>query len=175
MTCDYISTRVSQSPTILGSQYSSEAQQWPRIALVQQCDAWSGVKNICIFTVDPYPVVLRKRSGSKGGAAEAEMLKWLFILRCPPCWRSERASEAAEVKAVEAIKCFNTRIFARIAAFAATHTDVERSLLASCLRSRRARQAIRSLVIAYVGHCLKPAPVQSYLSKTVLWLVRIKN
>jgi hypothetical protein len=30
-------------------------------------------------------------------------------------------------------------------------------------------------VIAYVGHCLKPAPVQSYLSKTVLWLVRIKN
>jgi hypothetical protein len=66
------------------------------------------------------PGVLRKRSQASGagGAAEAKILKWLFVWRCPPYWRSERASEAAEVKAFEAIKCFD--IFALIAAVAAT-------------------------------------------------------
>jgi hypothetical protein len=52
-------------------------------------------------------------------------------------------SEAAGAQAVEAIKCFD--IFARFTAVAATHTDVERSLLSSCVRSRRTSQAIRSL------------------------------
>jgi hypothetical protein len=51
--------------------------------------------------------------------------------------------EVAEVQAVEAIKYFD--IFARFAAVAATGTDVERSLLASCVRSRRTREAICSL------------------------------
>jgi hypothetical protein len=60
-----------------------------------------------------------------------------------PVLASERASEAAEVQVVEAIKCFDN--FARLAAVATTSTDVERSLLASCVCSRRTRQAIRSV------------------------------
>jgi hypothetical protein len=81
---------------------------------------------------------------------KSHTLNWLYVWRYPRHWRRERASEAAEVQAIEVIKCSD--ILAQIAAVASTDTDVERSLLVPCVHSRRIRQTIRSLVIVR-GHC----------------------
>jgi hypothetical protein len=56
---------------------------------------------------------MRSVASGARGAAEAEILKWLFVWQCPPYWRSKRASEEDEVQAVEVIKRFD--IFGRIA------------------------------------------------------------
>jgi hypothetical protein len=62
----------------------------------------------------PLPVVLRKRSNAsgEGGAAHAEILKWLSVRECPRCLRNGQESDAAQGQAVDAIKYFD--IFARI-------------------------------------------------------------
>jgi hypothetical protein len=82
-------------------------------------------------SVSPLPGVLRKRSFARGagGVAEAEILKRLFVWRCPRYWRSERASEAADVQTVDAIKYFD--IMALIAAVAPTASALPTRLLRS--------------------------------------------
>jgi hypothetical protein len=82
----------------------------------------------CRLTCCPTYVISCERCGQH---ARSENIK--VVWRCPPYWRSEQASEVAEVKAIEPIKCFD--IFVQIAAVAATDTDVKCSILASCLRS----------------------------------------
>jgi hypothetical protein len=101
------------------------------------------------------PVVLRKRSNASGagGAAEAIILKWLYVRECPWYRRSGRESDASEVEAVKAIKYFD--IFARIASFAAVaarspaqgrkRQALESRLPRLLVLPRRTRQPIRSL------------------------------
>jgi hypothetical protein len=66
-------------------------------------------------TFHALPVVLRKRSNAsgEGGAAHAEILKWLFIRKCPRFLRSGREIEATQGRAVDEIKYFD--IITRIA------------------------------------------------------------
>jgi hypothetical protein len=79
----------------------------------------SGYDQMAGYCEHGLPVVLRKRSNESGagGAAEAKILKWLYVRECPWYRRSGRESDATEVEAVEVVKYFD--IFARIASFAA--------------------------------------------------------
>jgi hypothetical protein len=100
---------------------------------------------ICIemkFDRQHLPVVQRKRSNASGarGAAEAKILKWLYVRECPWYRRSGRERDATEVEAVEEIKYFD--IFARIASFAA--------VAARSPAQGRKRQALESRVFRII-------------------------
>jgi hypothetical protein len=78
----------------------------------------------------PLSVVLRKRSFA-GDVAEAEMLKAAGCMAVSLRWRSEQASEPAEVQAANGMKCyFRPNRFSSLPLLC-IHTDSERSLLAS--------------------------------------------